>query len=208
MARSLNPTRRCTFCDVPAFPAPVVNVDWRYTGIPGMCAESRFADLSQYLMVLHVTCLLASKILATGRHSTFDAPALRVASAPCLPLPLRCPQATSVDAGRPSESGDLQNKDADNLDNEHLAEQEERNSSENEEELEEPSDEEADSEENTSSLHVHLNAKERRTIRAQESLLLHSVRRQKCDKWNQLWLLGLGWTLRKCCRLHKTDCDW
>ena len=42
---------------------------------------------------------------------------------------------------------------------------------------------EADSEENASCLHVHLNAQQRRTIRAQESLLLDSVWRLNCDRW-------------------------
>ena len=186
VARNFSPTQRGTFCEVPAFPGHVVNMDWRYTGIPGMCTESGFADLSHFLMVLHVTCLLASKLLPTGRDHTFDAPALCVASAPCLPLPSYCPPTTSVNAGRRSESGESQYKDFHDLDNEDLAEEEEEKSSENEEEEEDSSDEEADSEENATCLRVHLNAKERRTIRAQESLLLDSVRRQKCDRWTQV----------------------
>ena len=68
---------------------------------------------------------------------------------------------------------------------EDLAEEEEGNSSENEQEEEHSSDKEAGLEDNTSGLHAHLNGKERRTIRAQESLLLDSVRRQKCDRWTQ-----------------------
>ena len=82
LARNFPPTQRRTFCDVPGFPAPIVDMDPRYTVIPGMCAENGFADLSQFLRALHMTCLLASKLFPTRRHNTLDVPALCVASAP------------------------------------------------------------------------------------------------------------------------------
>ena len=97
-------------------------------------------------------------------------------------------------------------KDAEDEDNVVSEEEEE------EEEDETHEDDDADAHDSAAHLHVKLTSKERETIRSQETLLLETVRRQKCQRWSLVckgfWTLdGFSETAKDYSRLIVTSYD-